>query len=106
MSRQFSRNIIPYFFPKLGKMSENLSSAAIVIGALRVKLTHKPNVSIVGFPYSNFDSRFCYQTNSGYHYQTVFGSAWSCLGLLCSTFYDAQFFIILSFLYKKFDVTV
>ena len=29
-------NIIPYFFHKLGKMSQNLSSAAVVIGALRV----------------------------------------------------------------------
>ena len=26
-----------YFFQKLGKMSQNLSSAAVVIGALRVK---------------------------------------------------------------------
>ena len=34
--RQFSCNIIPYFFPKLEKMSQNLSSAAVVIGALRV----------------------------------------------------------------------
>ena len=30
-------NIIPYFIEKLGKMSRNLSSAAVVIGALRVK---------------------------------------------------------------------
>ena len=30
-------NIIPYFFRKLGKMSQNLSSAAVVIGALRVR---------------------------------------------------------------------
>ena len=35
--RQFSCNIIPYFFRKLGKMSQNLSSVAVVIGALRVK---------------------------------------------------------------------
>ena len=28
---------IPYFFRKLGKMSLNVSSAAVVIGALRVK---------------------------------------------------------------------
>ena len=28
--------IIPYFFRKLGKMFQNLSTAAIVIGALRV----------------------------------------------------------------------
>ena len=27
----------PYFFRKLGKMLQNLSSAAVVIGALRVK---------------------------------------------------------------------
>ena len=29
--------IIPYFFRKLGKMLQYLSSAAVVIGALRVK---------------------------------------------------------------------
>ena len=29
-------NIMPYFFGKLRKMSQNLSSAAFVIGALRV----------------------------------------------------------------------
>ena len=29
--------MIPYFCQQLGKMSQNLSSAAIVIGALRVK---------------------------------------------------------------------
>ena len=29
------RNIVPYFFRKLGKMLQNLSSAAAVIGALR-----------------------------------------------------------------------
>ena len=28
-------NIIPYYFRKLGKISPNLSSAAVVIGALR-----------------------------------------------------------------------
>ena len=28
------------FFPKLGKMSQNLSSAAVVIGALRVKCVY------------------------------------------------------------------
>ena len=27
---------IPYFFRKLGKMSQNLSSAAVVIGTLRI----------------------------------------------------------------------
>ena len=30
-------NIMPYFFQKLGKMLQNLLSAAVVIGALRVK---------------------------------------------------------------------
>ena len=29
---------IPYFCRKLGKMSQNLSSAAVVIGALRVNI--------------------------------------------------------------------
>ena len=28
---------IPYFFRKLGKMLQNLSSTAVMIGALRVK---------------------------------------------------------------------
>ena len=32
-----SCNIIPYFCRKLGKMSQNLSSAAVMIGTLRVK---------------------------------------------------------------------
>ena len=36
--RRFSCNITPYFCRKLGNMSQNLSSAAVVIGALRVKL--------------------------------------------------------------------
>ena len=35
--RRFSCYIIPYFCRKLRKMSQNLSSAAVVIGALRVK---------------------------------------------------------------------
>ena len=30
--------IMPYFFSKLGKMLQNLSLAAVVIGALRVKI--------------------------------------------------------------------
>ena len=34
-------NIIPYFYQKLGKMSQNLSSAAVVIGALRVNTLSK-----------------------------------------------------------------
>ena len=37
--RRFSCNIIPNFCRKLGKVSQNLSSSAVVIGALRVKLT-------------------------------------------------------------------
>ena len=42
--RRFSCNIIPYFCRKLVKMSQNLSSAAVVIGALRVnKNTQKWN---------------------------------------------------------------
>ena len=35
--RRFSCNIIPYFCRKLGKISQNLSSAAVVIGAVRTK---------------------------------------------------------------------
>ena len=31
-------DIIPYFFQKTAKMSQNLSSAVVVIGALRVKI--------------------------------------------------------------------
>ena len=31
------KNIMPYFCRKLGKMSQNLSSAAVVIGELGVK---------------------------------------------------------------------
>ena len=31
-------DVIPYFFRKVGKMSQNLSSAAVVIGALRVNI--------------------------------------------------------------------
>ena len=36
--RRFSWNITPYFCRKLGKMLQNLSSAAVVIGALWVHL--------------------------------------------------------------------
>ena len=36
-SRRFSWNIIPYFFRNLGKMLQNFSSAAVVIGTLNVK---------------------------------------------------------------------
>ena len=34
--KRFSWNIIPYFFQKLGKMTQNMSSAAAVIGALSI----------------------------------------------------------------------
>ena len=34
--RRFSWNIIPYFFRKFGKMLQNLTSAAVMIGVLRV----------------------------------------------------------------------
>ena len=33
-----SHLISPYFCPKLGKMLQNLSSAAVVIGALRANI--------------------------------------------------------------------
>ena len=36
VGRRFSCNINPYFCRKLGKKSQKLSSAAVVIGALRV----------------------------------------------------------------------
>ena len=35
--------IIPYFFQKVGKMSQNLSSAAVMIGTLRVFFANKAN---------------------------------------------------------------
>ena len=41
------KNIIPYFFRKLGKMSQIFLSAAVVIGALRVKFhTYIPRQTI------------------------------------------------------------
>ena len=36
LADNWNENIIPYSFRKLGKMSQKLSSAAVVIGALRV----------------------------------------------------------------------
>ena len=36
---------ISYIFFKLGKMSQNLSSAAVVIDALRIKMPKIPNSS-------------------------------------------------------------
>ena len=47
---------MPYFFRKLGKMSQNVSSAAVVIGALRVKLSFfkeielKASITVFWFP--------------------------------------------------------
>ena len=40
-SHVISCNIIPYFCQKFGNISKNLSSAAVVIGALRVKVLTK-----------------------------------------------------------------
>ena len=37
--RRFSWNIVPYFFQKLGKISQNLSPAVIVFGGLRVNVS-------------------------------------------------------------------
>ena len=39
-----SHEISYLFLSKLGKMSQNLSSAAVVIGALRAKLEHKNTI--------------------------------------------------------------
>ena len=36
---------MPYFFQKSEKMSQNLSSATVVIGALRVNNFHYPTLS-------------------------------------------------------------
>ena len=38
LADNFSRSIIPYFFRKLEKMSQNVLSAAVMIGALRVNI--------------------------------------------------------------------
>ena len=53
--RWLSCNIIPYFCQKLGKMSQNVSSAAVVIGALRVKIVLAFKISIHVFI---FDKKF------------------------------------------------
>ena len=37
LADKFSFNSMPYFFRKLEKMSQNLSSALVVIGTLRVE---------------------------------------------------------------------
>ena len=47
---RISCNIIPYFSRKLGKMSQNLSSAAVVIGALRVKKSGPTPLRSAGRP--------------------------------------------------------
>ena len=48
-----SREISPYFFRKLEKMSQNVSSVAVVIGALRINiiywLTHPIHLMSVTF---------------------------------------------------------
>ena len=41
---------MPYFFRKLGKMSQNLSSAAVVIGASRVNKFSQMEASVKDFP--------------------------------------------------------
>ena len=38
--------LLPYFFRKLGKMSQNVSAAAVVIGALRVIMKLQSTISI------------------------------------------------------------
>ena len=38
------------FFPKLGKMSQNLLSAAVVIGALRVNVSSNANLMYLESP--------------------------------------------------------
>ena len=52
---------MPYFFPKLRKMSQNLLSAAVVIGALRVKdslHTKSPLLAVNYFIFSrHFDNK-------------------------------------------------
>ena len=42
-------HVISYliFYRKLGKMSQNLSSAAVVIGALRFKMKAHPNIDVL-----------------------------------------------------------
>ena len=60
--RRFSRNIIPYVCRKLEKMSQKLSSAAVVIGPLRVN----NNEIAPGF----LGIRFSYIVNNTY-------SAWA-----------------------------
>ena len=46
-----------FFFRKLGKMSQNLSSAAVVIGALRVKHISLQN-AVTYYSYNNAVSDF------------------------------------------------
>ena len=40
-TRKDAANILPYFYRKLGKILQNLSFAAVVIGALRVKIANE-----------------------------------------------------------------
>ena len=48
-SRRFSCDITPYFYQKLGKMSQNLPSAAVVRGTLRVNIINSENLVRVLF---------------------------------------------------------
>ena len=60
------------FFQKLGKMLQNLSSAAVVIGAVRVKIyTAVENVQIVKLVQFCIDSKSCIVL-ANYHYKLRF----------------------------------
>ena len=50
-----------FFFRKLGKMSTNLLSAAVVVGALRVKMTPATNCLIT--TWHNLKTRFTKKAN-------------------------------------------
>ena len=53
---------MPYFFRKLEKMSQNLSSAAIVIGALQYFVCVSSNLT-----QSDFTPFLCYQNKETIH---------------------------------------
>ena len=60
------------FFQKLGKMLQNLSSAAVVIGAVRVKIyTAVENVQIVKLVQFCIDSKSCIVL-ANYHFKLRF----------------------------------
>ena len=50
-THEISFLISPYFFQKLAKMSKNLSSAAVIIGALMLKVKKKNNSNISSLPF-------------------------------------------------------